>query len=254
MTVGACERSSGTHTAPAPSPVPEQADEPGDAWRFRPTFEQNLPPGVIGAPLLEAAMPDHAQVRIIAAVFRPDDEASLGIEVWTYDQRNAANVLERLGSPEPVLRLDPGLPPSAALPVLRRQLAAPGTKVIRPLGLSVDDPTSPAGPLTALQTAARTLQDPRVDAQARVDAVARLVRGLDDALVLERDAVGHVAHALAGEGPWVIEREQTSSARRRQLHVRTAAGERVTTWLKKQDGWVLAEISEPADTASLATD
>jgi hypothetical protein len=244
-----CERSSGTDTAPTPSSVPTASSEATDGWFFRPTFEQNLPAGVVGVPLLEAAMPDHAQVRIIAASARADDPV-LGIDVWTYDQRNPKEVLELVGTPEPVLRLDPAHASSPALPLLRRQLAAPGTRVVRPMGLVLEEGSSLAAGVNMLQQAATTVRSPGADPRARVEALATLVRGLDDALVLEIDAVGEIAHILATESAWEIEDEQMLSTRRRLLRVRGDAGEYVMTWIKKPDGWVLTELARapPRDT------
>jgi hypothetical protein len=244
-----CERSSGTDTAPTPSSVPAASSKATDGWVFRPTFEQNLPPGVVGIPLLEAAMPDHAQVRIVAATARADDPV-LGIDVWTYDQLNPKEVLELVGAPEPVLRLDPAHASSPALPLLRRQLAAPGTRVVRPMGLVLEDDSSLAAGVSMLQQAATTVRAPSADPRARAEALATLVRGLDDALVLELDAVGEIAHILGTQSAWEIDDEQVLSARRRLVHAHADTGEYVMTWLKKPDGWVLTELAPapPRDT------
>jgi hypothetical protein len=239
LALAGCERSTGTDTAAAPSPVP--ASDATDDWRFRPTFERSLPPGVHGIPLIEASLPDHAQVRIVAATGRVEGGA-LGIEIWTYDQRNPEDVLALLGPPEPILRLDPEQPSSPALGVFRRQLAAPGTKVVHPMGLPLET-SSPEDGVALLQSTARTVRDANAETAQRVEALARLVRGLDDALVLEVDAVGEILLLLGIESDWKVERVEALSTRRQMVHTHCDAGRRVMTWMKKPGGWVLAEIT-----------
>lgn len=174
----------------------------------------------------------------MAAIVRPGAEPPLSIELWTYDQHNSKDVLQPLGPPMQILRLDPEASPLPALSVLRRQLAAPGTTVVRPIGLA-EERTEPF--LGLLTGAARVARDSDAEPKTRVDALARLVRGLDDTLLLERDALAETAEALAG-GPWMVEREEQLSSRRRQAHVRTPDGHKTVVLMKKEGGWVLSDV------------
>jgi hypothetical protein len=235
-------RDHGQPTPEAPGdPEPSSTDaSPGAAnWRFRETLDKSLPAGTTVEPIIEAAMPDAGQVRIVAATHRAEADLHLSIEVWTFDQSGPDGTLVLAGEPRPILRLlDEGGTPDE-LKTLRRELAAPGTTVVRPVGIAAPD----AGALVReLADAARVVLDEDAEARARVDAVATLVRGVDDAIVLERDGLGDVIETLAA-GAVEVSDEAQASTRRRSASVTIGGRTWDVAMIKKGGGWVVSQLA-----------
>jgi hypothetical protein len=234
---------SGRESTPAgdASPVAEGAKQaPGPAlrWRFSPTLEASLPSGVTAVPIMEVGLPHRGKVRIVAAAFRPGQATPLRVELVDFEQNNERDKLEIEGEPTAILRLEAGQPRSTVLLTLRRQIAAPQSKVYRPLGLDV---AGPAELVRELAAAAATIADETAEAQARAQALADVVRGLDDAIVFERDELHAVLEAF-GHGPWSIDEETTISARRRSL-VATAPGWSLKLEIvRASGGWALVSM------------
>jgi hypothetical protein len=247
----ACGREDGEGPVPATTPASKDAPTDPDAgstktvWRFVPTLEQHLPAGAVGEPVLELSQPRQYQVVVLAAVLRAGAE-HVELERWTFVQNPDGQTLRLVEGGEPLLRLRPGTR-SPKLVDLRRELAAPRGVVTRPLGLADD----PRGLLGALATAFATLRDAKAEPRARVSAAATVVRGLDDTLVFERDAIWEVAEVLAevlASGPTEVEVEMLAERRARARLPDPALGSGGMATLelqRKSDGWAIAALERP---------
>jgi hypothetical protein len=242
-----CERGNDVDR-PGPTTAPEPKDAPADqdagstktAWRFVPTLEQHLPAGAVGEPVLELSQPRQYQAVVLAAVLRAGAE-HVEVERWTFVQNPDGQSLRLVEGGEPMLRLRPGTR-SPKLADLRRELAAPRGVVTRPLGLAED----PRGLLDALATAFATLRDAKAEPRARVRAAATVVRGLDDTVVFERDAIWEVGEVLAS-APAEVEVEVLAErrARARLPDPSVGGGGTVTLELqRKSDGWAIAALEQ----------
>jgi hypothetical protein len=205
-----------------------QAESP---FRFEPTLRSHVPAGAEIAPLFEISEPAAYQVRIVAAIERPGEP--LAIELMTFDMRNEREVLEPKGEPVTILRVRSDQPRAVELDELRRRHAAPGVEVRRPQGLPGADPMQA---VARLQSAAAMIGDPNATARARVHALADLVHGLDDAIVLQRDALPETMELLLAIGP-ATGHEQASERRA----IVTTASHRLEL-ARKRDGWTLVSI------------
>lgn len=213
---------------------PEQASP----WRFVPTLEQHLPAGAVAEPVLELSQPRQRAVVIVAAVLRAKAE-HVALERWTFTQSPDGQSLQLVEGGEALLRLRPG-PRHPQLGELRRELAAPRVVLTRPLGLPATDARAL---LEQLVTAFATLHDAKADPRARVQAAATVVRGLDDGVVFERDAIWEVA-ALLAPAPAGIEVEVL--AERRARATLPHAGATATLELqRKSNGWAIAAVELP---------
>lgn len=203
----------------------------GTPFRFEPTLRAHAPAGAEIAPLVEISEPAAYQVRIVAAIQRPGEAPS--IELSTFDMRNEREVLEPVGAAVPILRVRADQPRAPELDELRRRYAAPGVEVRRPQGLPDADANAVVG---RLQAAATTVRDEAQGARARVRALAELVQGTDDALVLQRDALPETMDALLAAGtPTGL--EQLSERRA----VATTASHRLEL-ARKREGWMVVAI------------
>lgn len=234
--------------APAGPQAPaEPVAEATAGWRFVPTLEQHLPAGAVGEPVVELSQPRQRRVVILAAVLRAGAE-HVEIERWTFTQSPDGQSLQLLDGGEPMLRLRPG-PRNSKLVDLRRELASPGVVLTRPAGLPADQPLAL---LEQLTTAITTLRDPKAEPGVRVSAAATLVRGLDDAVVFERDAIGELAALLAPPPPALAPLPagvEILSERRSRVKLLDAANTEgppaVLELQRKSDGWVIAAIELP---------
>jgi hypothetical protein len=200
-------------------------------FRFEPTLRAHAPVGAEIAPLFEISEPAAYQVRIVLAIQRPGD--ALAIELMTFDLRNEREVLEPKGSPVAILRVRADQPKAAELAELRRRYAAPGVEVRRPQGLPGDDPRET---VTALQRTAATVRDEAAAPRARVHALAELVRGLDDAIVLQRDALPETMDLLLTAGAPTGQEQQSE-----RRAVVTTASHRIEL-ARKREGWTVVAI------------
>lgn len=222
--------------AKAPTKAPAEARDP---WRFRPTLEQHLPGGAVAEPILELSLPRKQTVMVLAAVLR-EGSPTVDVERWTFEQTPGEETLGLVEGGQPLLRLRPG-PRHSELGELRRSLATPRAVLTRPLGLGSD----PEATLRELTTALRTLRDPAGDGRARVHAAATVVRGLDDAVVLERDAIWEL-DALLDPPPHAID-VQTLSERRARATL-TLEGRTATVQLqRKTEGWAVVGWRAPPE-------
>jgi hypothetical protein len=110
----------------------------------------------------------------------------------------------------------------------------------RPLGLPASDPRAL---IEQLATAFATLRDVEAEPRARVRAAATVVRGLDDAVVLERDAIWEVA-ALLEPPPAEVEVEVLAE-RRARAKLPHAGGTATLELQRKSDGWAIASVELP---------
>jgi hypothetical protein len=240
----ACGREE-SRPAKAAGPVAQEpALGPVLRWRFLPTLQASLPSGVTAVPIMEVGLPHRGKVRIMAAAFRPGQKTPLRVELLDFDQNNERDKLELEGEPTSILRLDGAGSRSKELLPLRRQMAAPRSKVYRPLGLDV---AGPAELVARLTTAAKTTRDDTAGAQDRAQALADLVRGLDDSIVFERDEL-YLALETFGQGPWSIEQDAAESARRHAV-VATARGRSLKLGIvRTSGGWTLASMEPVSET------
>lgn len=204
-------------------------------WRFVPTLEQHLPAGAVAEPILELSLPRMQTAIILAAVLR-QGSPSVNVERWTFEQTPGEESLSLVEGGQALLRLRPG-PRHPELAELRRHLATPRAVLTRPLGLGDE----PRATLDQLVAALSTLRDPASEGQARVQAAATVVRGLDDAVVLEHDAIWEL-DALLDPKPQTIEVSMLSERRARATLTRQ--GHTATLELqRKTEGWAVAAIA-----------
>lgn len=203
-------------------------------WRFVPTLEQHLPAGAVGVPVLELSRPRQRTVTILAAVLRAGAE-HVELERWTFAQSPDGQSLQLVTGGEALVRLRPG-PRSAALTELRRDIAAPNVVLTRPVGLAADARAT----LDALSKAFATLRDANAEPRARVEATATVVRGLDDTVIFDRDAVGEVAEVL-DPAPAQLELDALSE-RRARAKLSYAGGTVMLELQRKSDGWAIVAI------------
>lgn len=211
-------------------------------WRFVPTLDASLPAGAVGVPVIELSQPRQRTVVIVAAVLRAGAR-HVELERWGFSQGADGESLDLATPGEPMVRLRPGTR-SPKLADLRRELAAPRVVLTRPVGLAPE----PRALVEALAAALATMHDASASARARVEAAATVVRGLDDAVLLERDAAWEVAEVLAPTPLPALEVEVLADRRARVL-LPHAGGTAVLELQRKSDGWVIAGIERPKASA-----
>ncbi len=208
-------------------------------WRFRPSLEQSLPPGAVAEPVLELSEPRQIRALVLAAVLRPNAE-HVEIERYSFEQNPDGESLRLLQDGEAMLRLRPGGTRHPELAEIRRRLAAPRVVLTRPVGLDVAEP---GDLIERVSTALATMQDTAKDPRARVEAAATAVRGIDDALLLEHDAMGELAALIV---PMPASTAVTRDSERRATLLVAADGRSMQLGAqRKSDGWVLVSMSPP---------
>lgn len=228
-------------------PVPEPAPAAADPYRYRPTLAGASAAGEVTEPIVELALRDRAELRIVVAVARPGAEPV--VELWRFDQHNADDTLARVGAPEPLLRWDAGTdaPDRALRERLRVEAATPGSDLHRALGIPA------ATPVEALGTMARAAAiaiDRSAGAAARVQAIATVARGLDDDVLLGDDLLAPAIAALAGGG-WAA---KDAPAGERRASVVTVDGSELEL-LRKAEGWVVTRVRrQPSSSLAPAAD
>jgi hypothetical protein len=228
----------GAPATPAPPPPSAEAHTPG-IWRYGAQMQRTM-----GATpfeiVLEVSSGARGRAWVVAAVQRTAAaRPAVTLEVWTFEQRQ--DDVEPVGEPQVLVRARPTDPRPDAHDQLRRDLAAPGVVVHRPLGVDAKDATTLVEQLAAH---ARTSVDPEADDAARVSALAELVRGLDDTLVFEHDRLAKVRDLLAAPGLQLDAPEEVS-ARRTRVPLRGPGARQVVEVWAKGDGRVIAELYEP---------
>ncbi len=234
-----------TGDGPLPAPQVETPTSPADErspWRFRPTLDQHLPPDAVGQPVMELSEPRSGTAVIVAAVLRAG-APHVEIERWTFKPNPDGQTLDLVEEGLPVLRLRPDATRHPELAELRRRLAAPRVVLTRPAGLDVPEP----GDLVPrISTALTTMQDPQAQPRARVEAAATVIRGLDDAVVLEHDGVGELATLLV---PTPRATAVEVHSKRRATVTVAAEGQSTRLGLQRKAlGWVIASVASAAAT------
>src|SRR5690606_3331955 len=170
------------------------------------------------------------------------------LERWTFAQSPDGESLLLQEGGEALVRLRSG-PRHPKLGELRRALAAPRVVLTRPLGLHATEPRSA---LDELSAAVATMRDPTAEPRTRVKAAATVVRGLDDTVVFERDAIAALADRL--DPPPSAVQVQSLSDRRARATLEHPAGHATLELQRKADGWAVAavELAEPPGTPAPA--
>jgi hypothetical protein len=189
--------------------------------------------------VLEVANGRTGHAQFLVAVLRPGD-ATLQIERWQFTQNNERGLLEiqHEGSPRGIVRLRERDPHAPALDRLREEIATPGVTSTRPRGLPAE---GPAAFLERLAAATATARASESDAATRVAALAELVRGVDDLILLERDALYRVFEGLAA-GPWTIASIETLSSRRARAQISGPGAPLRVELTQTRDGWILSDL------------
>ncbi|HWB77597.1 MAG TPA: hypothetical protein VG755_21675 [Nannocystaceae bacterium] len=229
LAFAACSREPEGRFAQAGS---EEPPPPTGPLRYASTIASAQKAGDTVTTLVEVASPPIGRMRAIVGVVRGD---ALAVEIWTFDQRNEAGVLEPTGEPTPGLRLRPSDRKSPALVELRREASAPTAEVHRLLGVAADDP---AAAIAAMTPAACTVRASDRVASERLAALEVVARGLDDETLLDDDMLGAALEQLCS-GAWTAASTRTLSDRRSEVTTTKGA----TLELHKQgDGWAIAAI------------
>ncbi|MEZ4380408.1 MAG: hypothetical protein R3A79_03615 [Nannocystaceae bacterium] len=257
LVVAACERAGDTGSADAAAaPASDRPAPAADAgvsadaarseprWQTRDVLAERLRGGPSGAvamsPLIEVRDVLKGQARGLYAIHRAGAPTPLRVEHWRFSARPPAG-FEPQGEGTPMLRLERDAPRAEALQDFRLFAATPGnTALRRDSGFTSVDEL-----LAALAAAATTIRAPQADGEAQVTALGELVRGLDDALVLERDVLYRVADTFAGGPPEIVARDDLSD-RRVRLTVAGPRGRRELEALRLPHGWVLRDFRLPA--------
>ena len=184
--------------------------------------------------VVELSRGDQGLAWVVAATLT-DGQPQL--KVWTFEQHEKD--VAPHGDPKPLTRLRPGDPAPDEHPSFRRNLAAPGAVVHRPVGLAATDAKAL---VSTLADQARIAADTTKTADDRVTAIAQIVQGLDDALVFERDELAEVVAFLAD--PTLQIAEATSQSERRASVAVTSGGSPRTAQVwAKGEGWTLVELT-----------
>ncbi len=223
-------------TPPAASSPTEPSQPPASPWRYADAMAKALPNTPFRI-VVELSRGGQGLAWVVAATV---DEGVPQLTLWTFEQQDED--VAPHGTPQPLTRARPGDPPRPAHDEFRRNLAAPGAVVRRPVGLPAADAKALA---TTLTEHARVANDTDQAAAQRVAATGQLVQGLDDALVFERDELAEIVGLLAD--PSLQIGEATSQSPRRAT-VPLTVGDSVRTaqvWAKGE-GWTLVGL-EPAE-------
>ncbi len=264
----ACACQAGDASTPngAPAQSAKRAEPPTAAtaaktsdearWRYLPAFqatrEQLVTGGAAAELLLEVANGRTGRARFLVAAARPGQDPALRLELWSLSQNNAKGLLQRSGEPIVVGRLRPSDPRAPELERLREEIATPGVEKTRLRGLPGENP---AKFLEALARArALALKDGPAETRAR--ALAEVVHGVDDPLLLDRDALYRVLEVITDEREWRPADEGATSTRRFRLRS-DGPGEAVRIEvLKTRRGWILSDLrrAEPEPDEATADD
>ena len=217
--------------ASAPKPTPEP-------WRYGPTLAAAVPPGIAASPVLELGDGLRGRGRIVVALAGADAPARL--ELWTFSQFNPNDRLERVGTPELLLdlgQLETGIGmPGELVAGLRREIASPGSEVVRALGL----PGEPAAVLAELARLAAVATSPG-EPTLRARALAEFTRGLDERLLWER--LPELLRRLR-TGPWSVGEPTPLGARRVRFTARDGDATVTLELTRMQERWVLSEVAK----------
>ncbi len=233
-------------TAPVPPTTPPSADpEVAEPWRYGPALAAAIPAGVHAEPVLELADGIRGRARIVVAVASGDRPVRL--EVWDFSQNNERGLLTRIGDPQILLDLGDvrGRLVTDAVATLRREIASPGTEVVRPRGL-------PGGPEQVLAELARlaTASTAGPDAATRARSLALFIRGIDSQLLWDKGRLPELLRRLQN-APWIIE-SQSQLGGRRTIHVREE-GRPVELLLALFHGrWLLFSVDDGPQPSSAA--
>lgn len=222
--------------AATPSPTPEPTVD-GEPWRYGEELGAATP-GLDVVPVLELSAAGRGRAQVVAAVQRPGTPLPpVTVEIWTFEQRGED--LSPAGEPRVLVptvhdATDDIEDDPTARDELRLARATPGTVLFRPLGLPVK---SAADLLPRLAELARAARDPATPAAERANALATLLRGVDDDVLLD----GRLATLLdvLSKEPLKLSATESSSERRVRLATTTAPVVTFDVW-KEGDGWVLA--------------
>jgi len=187
--------------------------------------------------VLELSEPRQRSVVIVAAVLRSGTE-HLELERWTFEQiPNQEEGLRLVDAGKPIARLRPGGARPPELDALRRRIASPWVVLTRPVGVDVSDP---GALVERLATAFATMRNLDAEPRSRVQALATIVRGLDDAVVLDRDGIGELSTVLI---PAPRELSIQSQSKRRARVSFQVTGRSVTLELHRNaEGWVVGNV------------
>jgi hypothetical protein len=213
----------------------EEPPAPTGPLRYASTIAAAQKPGETVATLVEVASSTSGRMRAIVAVIRPPAPSadSLTVEIWTFDQRNEAGVLERTGEPTPALRLHSGDRKAPALVELRREAAL--GQLHRLLGVAASDPAAAISAMTTAAATVRALDRPAADRLAALEVV---VRGLDDGPLLEDDLLARALDDLIA-GTWSPSATRMLSEHRAEITTSSGA---TLEMHKVGDGWAVAAI------------
>lgn len=222
---------------------PTDTPRPRSTWRFQPTLDANLPLDAIAETVLELSEPRQRSVVIVAAVLRSGAD-HVELERWTFEQiPNQEEGLRLVDTGKPIARLRPGGARRPELDALRRRIASPWVVLTRPVGIEVSDPGALVKRLAVAFAMMRSLD---AEPRARVQALATIVRGLDDTVVLDRDGIAELSTVLVpAPGALSI---QSQSKRRARVSFQVTERSVTLEVHRKAEGWVIGDVEiSPAE-------
>lgn len=231
---------------PSREQVTQQASSPTvPVFRYQRAFEEAAPEGLAAKPVIEVASGNRGRAWFVVAVHRAGEDPALRLELWTFSQRNQEQLLRPEGAPALFLTLGSDVPKAALdrVATLRKQMATPGTEVTRPRGLPAQGPTQA---LENLVEACKVVSRAAAKDGDRVDALATVIAGIDDRLILERLQLSTVVRELSTL-PQTVYQQQAKGTRRMVLEVGTGEAHRRHEWTRTRTGWVLTGYEIPKD-------
>lgn len=223
-------------SSPAPDKEPASASEQtASSWRYGEAMAEALPDTPFRI-VVELSRGGQGLAWVVAATM---SDGAPALKVWTFEQQEKD--VAPHGDPKPLTRARPGEPAPPMHGEFRRNLAAPGAVVRRPVGLPAKDARALVDELAGL---ARNATDASRSNDDRVAAFARLVQGVDDAVVFERDGLAQLVAVLAD--PKLATGEPTAqSERRASVPVTVGEAPRLAQVWAKGEGWTLVDL-DPA--------
>lgn len=223
-----------TQPKPTTESKPAAVDDQFTGFVFGPTMRGEAPSNLEVRPVAEIGVAHERRMSAIVVGFGGDRAPSLSIDLWSFEQTGAEDVLQAKGPPS--LLIDPhgGADVDAEiLRKLRSDLALPRAASTIPQGIEAEDATAA---LTSLHVAGIAALDVTGEGSVRAKALVTVIRGLDIEVWLSA-RLPKVLKMLAHPTFEIFSSHSTS--RRSAASVRSNGQTLKIESVRKSDGWVL---------------